>query len=229
MEPEVLQILNTDPTDMPVLELYRKNWVATGQTDKVSLLAYLMGEKLGKVEASQAEILKELKLLRNEIGDVKNVTPTSLANRLSLNPELAIGFTLTDVKGKPRLTYKGSKATAVLYTGYEQLHVKLMPFYGNKDITYKSISTGLIKHFLRKDIEAADVERVDLISEILNIADFLYYTSKLKRFTIPELKRNSNLAANQSSRELKNILLQAGWSIKTQGTCKVLLFCKQEP
>ena len=224
---EVVSALERIPTDADLVYKKVSEWEKAGDIAQLATVNMLLMGKLLSTEFSVEKLTIEMRLLRESLDDVHKVTTTKLAHKLQLNPEFREGFSrLTTKDGDVILLYLGSDKKCDLYEGYDQLHYKLRDVYGFKEIDYKTLNNALLKSFNWSQEEVKRWDDAEIAMAVLSKAEFLYTQHRNKKITIPEIKKE--LPYKLDSKVVKEILLNAGWVIVKQGSCKTLFFTQPE-
>lgn len=227
INPDVVSALERIPTDADLVYKNISEWERAGDSAQLATVSMLIISKLISTELSVESMAKDMRLLRESLDDVHKVTTTKLTHKLQMNPELREGFSRVITEdGDVVLLYNGSEKKCDMYEGYDQLHYKLRDVYGFKEIDYKTINNALLKSFNWSQEEVKRWDEAEIAMAVLSKAEFLYTRHKSKKVTIPEIKKE--LPYRIDTKIIKNILLNAGWTIVKQGSCKTLFFTQPD-
>ena len=227
INPEVVSALERIPTDADLVYKNISEWERAGDSAQLATVSMLIISKLLSTEMSVESMARDMRILRESLDDVHKVTTTKLTHKLQMNPELRDGFTrMITEKGDVKLLYNNSDRKCDLYEGYDQLHYKLRDVYGFKEIDYKTMNNALLKSFNWSQEEIKRWDNAEIAMAVLSKAEFLYTRHRSKKVTIPEIKKE--LPHYIESKVVKEILLNAGWVIIKQGSCKTLFFTQPE-
>lgn len=156
----------------------------------------------------------------------KTIKPNKLALLLRQNTYLLNDFdVVADENGENlKIHYKGKADTVTVYKAYDYLRLELARFVGYREFDNRTISRAIMqaKNYLEYDKDFIDCNIADAL--VVEKAYALFYSrGNRKNITIPELKRTID-SVDLSTKEIQDILLNAGWEYTTSGTCPTKFF-----
>jgi soluble cytochrome b562 len=222
---EIVDALNKIPTDTDFVEKAITKWERAGDNAQLAATSLIMLHQLADIKTTLAALNNTVQNLNDTIGNPKEVSVVKLTTKFVREPELREGFSIfVDEKdGKQKLQYQGKTDTYIIFEAFDRLHLKLKNYYGLKEITHKTMNNALIKSFNWSKAEAQDWDEATKKTTILQTADLLYLKKKSKKLTIPEIKLALS-PLEETTRFIKNTLLDAGWVTLRQGTCNTIFY-----
>jgi hypothetical protein len=156
----------------------------------------------------------------------KTIKPNKLALLLRQNTYLLNDFdVVADENGENlKIHYKGKSDTVTVYKAYDYLRLELARFVGYREFDNRTISRAIMqaKNYLEYDKDFIDCNIADAL--VVEKAYALFYSrGNRKNITIPELKRTID-SVELTTKEIQDILLNAGWEYTTSGTCPTKFF-----
>lgn len=156
----------------------------------------------------------------------KTIKPNKLALLLRQNTYLLNDFdVVADEDGENlKIHYKGKSDTVTVYKAYDYLRLELARFVGYREFDNRTISRAIMqaKNYLEYDKDFIDCNIADAL--VIEKAYALFYSrGNRKNITIPELKRTID-SVDLTTKEVQDILLNAGWEYTTSGTCPTKFF-----
>lgn len=156
----------------------------------------------------------------------KTIKPNKLALLLRQNTYLLNDFdVVADEDGENlKIHYKGKSDTVTVYKAYDYLRLELARFVGYREFDNRTISRAIMqaKNYLEYDKDFIDCNIADAL--VVEKAYALFYSrANRKNITIPELKRTID-SVDLTTKEVQDILLNAGWEYTTSGTCPTKFF-----
>jgi hypothetical protein len=162
----------------------------------------------------------------SEKPDSKTIKPNKLALVLKDNEYLLTDFDVVfdNNNENPKICYKGNWDSATIYRAYDYLRLELSRFIGYREYDNSTISRAIMqaKNYLQYDREMVECNMVDtfVIEKAYNLINS---RGNRKNLTIPELKKQLT-SITLTTKEVQNILLNAGWEIVKLGTCATKFF-----
>lgn len=226
-EVEVLAALDKDPTDIELVANAITQWERAGESALLASASLYTLSKVSRLESKVDTVLTEIKELKEILQGNYKITTQKLASKLVTNPDLKEGFEVyVNDNNEPKLAYRGKTDKQTMYRAYDDLHAKLVRYYGFKEITYKVTADALLKSFNWLKLELEDEQSAQFVSLVLTKADFHYLRKRAKKITLSELKNCPELN-RVDNKILKSILLEAGWVTVKQGSSRTLFFTKE--
>lgn len=159
-------------------------------------------------------------------ADTKTIKPNKLALVLKDNEYLLTDFTVVfdNNNENPKICYKGNWDSATIYKAYDYLRLELSRFIGYREYDNSTISRAIMqaKNYLQYDREMVECNMVDAFV-IEKAYSLINSRGNRKNLTIPELKKQLT-SMTLSTKEVQDILVNAGWEIVKLGTCATKFF-----
>ena len=178
------------------------------------------------LELMHREYISEIQRLTHSLEENRGIKATKLALIFKQHKHLIEDFTVEpDEKDRPKLFYKGDDSTFLMYKAFNNLKVDLAHYIGYKEINHETMCHAIMtaKDFIER--EESDIIESMVDAVVIERAHFLLNSRKDKnKITIPEIRKSFSQDLKISTKQIEQILVNAGWKIVKFGTCATKFF-----